>query len=182
MKGLAIGDGLCDPPHQLDYGDFLYQVGLLDESDRNLVELRSEMAKISMKNQQWHLASNVRRFFSLFASSFFFRLFCELSDVAKPLLRNEIRSILNFFTRKLIYLHRKNFVKSTTYLIKYLSSNFFSETVIFTKFLLKLRVNFRNFHNHNVEFTKLLYHGFLKNFCENNLFSEEFCCKIDFTK
>ena len=63
LKGLAIGDGLCDPPHQLDYGDFLYQVGLLDESDRNLVELRGEMAKIAMKNEQWHLASNVRRFF-----------------------------------------------------------------------------------------------------------------------
>ena len=29
LKGLAIGDGLCDPSNQLDYGDFLYQVGLL---------------------------------------------------------------------------------------------------------------------------------------------------------
>ena len=25
LKGLAIGDGLCDPPNQMDYGDFLYQ-------------------------------------------------------------------------------------------------------------------------------------------------------------
>ena len=83
LKGLAIGDGLCDPPHQMDYGDFLYQVGLLDESDRNLVELRGEMAKIAMKNEQWHLASNVRRFFLLPPS--FSDFFCELSDVAKPL-------------------------------------------------------------------------------------------------
>merc|ERR1719361_2782237 len=57
LKGLAIGDGLCDPPNQMDYGDFLYQVGLLDEADRNVVQMHSKMAKIAMGNEQWHLAS-----------------------------------------------------------------------------------------------------------------------------
>ena len=36
------------------------QVGLLDEADRNLVQMHSEMAKISMDNEQWHLASSVK--------------------------------------------------------------------------------------------------------------------------
>ena len=69
LKGLAIGDGLCDPPNQMDYGDFLYQVGLLDETDRNLVQMHSEMAKISMDNEQWHLASSVKIHLT---NSFFF--------------------------------------------------------------------------------------------------------------
>ena len=28
LKGLAIGDGLTDPIHQMSYGDFLFQTGL----------------------------------------------------------------------------------------------------------------------------------------------------------
>ncbi|XP_011312849.1 venom serine carboxypeptidase [Fopius arisanus] len=30
LKGLAIGNGLTDPIHQLNYGDYLYQLGLID--------------------------------------------------------------------------------------------------------------------------------------------------------
>lgn len=59
LKGLAIGDGLCDPPNQLDYADFLYQVGLLDEADRDLVSERTDMAKMAMESQQWHKATDV---------------------------------------------------------------------------------------------------------------------------
>jgi hypothetical protein len=59
LKGLAIGDGLCDPLHQMDYGDFLYQVGLLDESDRTEVDKHADLAKISMELEQWHQATTV---------------------------------------------------------------------------------------------------------------------------
>ncbi|XP_033167670.1 venom serine carboxypeptidase [Drosophila mauritiana] len=31
LKGVAIGNGLSDPLHQLKYGDYLYQLGLIDE-------------------------------------------------------------------------------------------------------------------------------------------------------
>ncbi|RWR99926.1 putative serine carboxypeptidase CPVL-like protein, partial [Dinothrombium tinctorium] len=34
LKGIAIGDGLCDPETMIDYGDFLYQIGLVDELQR----------------------------------------------------------------------------------------------------------------------------------------------------
>lgn len=30
LKGLAIGNGLTDPVNQLNYGDYLYQIGLID--------------------------------------------------------------------------------------------------------------------------------------------------------
>ncbi|XP_058828791.1 venom serine carboxypeptidase [Topomyia yanbarensis] len=32
LQGLAIGNGLCDPFHQLVYGDYLYQLGLIDSN------------------------------------------------------------------------------------------------------------------------------------------------------
>jgi len=35
LKGVAIGDGLVDPINQLDYGDMLYGVGLVDAEQRN---------------------------------------------------------------------------------------------------------------------------------------------------
>jgi len=57
LKGLAIGDGLCDPLHQMDYGDFLYQVGLLDDSDKAEVDKHADLAKISMELEQWHQAT-----------------------------------------------------------------------------------------------------------------------------
>jgi hypothetical protein len=62
FKGMAIGDGLCDPVTMLDYGDFLYDVGLLDEVQRDLfrkkqVEIRSYIAK-----GLWQKAYMVRDF------------------------------------------------------------------------------------------------------------------------
>ncbi|RWS18402.1 putative serine carboxypeptidase CPVL-like protein, partial [Leptotrombidium deliense] len=34
LKGIAIGDGLTDPETMFDYGDYLYQIGLIDEKQR----------------------------------------------------------------------------------------------------------------------------------------------------
>lgn len=36
LKGLAIGNGLTDPENQLLYGDYLYQLGLIDINGREL--------------------------------------------------------------------------------------------------------------------------------------------------
>ncbi|ROT70561.1 putative serine carboxypeptidase CPVL isoform X2 [Penaeus vannamei] len=51
LKGMAIGDGLCDPVSMVDYGDFLYQVGLIDDLD--LIYFKQESAKaVDFINQQ----------------------------------------------------------------------------------------------------------------------------------
>lgn len=34
LKGLTIGNGLSDPLHQFNYGDYLYQLGLIDTNGR----------------------------------------------------------------------------------------------------------------------------------------------------
>uniref|UniRef100_U5EN01 Carboxypeptidase n=1 Tax=Corethrella appendiculata TaxID=1370023 RepID=U5EN01_9DIPT len=36
LQGIAIGNGLSDPLHQLKYGDYLYQLGLIDVRGRDL--------------------------------------------------------------------------------------------------------------------------------------------------
>lgn len=36
LKGIAIGNGLSDPIHQLKYGDYLYQLGLIDINARQV--------------------------------------------------------------------------------------------------------------------------------------------------
>lgn len=44
LKGLAIGNGLVDPIHQLNYGDFLYHLGLIDFNGRDMfVDYQNEI-------------------------------------------------------------------------------------------------------------------------------------------
>uniref|UniRef100_A0A1B0D2X8 Carboxypeptidase n=1 Tax=Phlebotomus papatasi TaxID=29031 RepID=A0A1B0D2X8_PHLPP len=38
LKGMAIGNGFSDPVHQLNYGDYLYQIGLIDDNARKKFE------------------------------------------------------------------------------------------------------------------------------------------------
>ena len=52
LKGLAIGDGLCDPINQLDYGHFLYNVGLVSARARDqLLQLQNKTAEYIHRGQ-----------------------------------------------------------------------------------------------------------------------------------
>ena len=59
LKGLAIGDGLCDPIHQMDYGDFLFQVGFVDENGRNMLQNMTQLTKQYIKSRSWERATDV---------------------------------------------------------------------------------------------------------------------------
>ena len=59
LKGLAIGDGLSDPVHQLSYGEFLFQVGLVDENDRDALIGMSKISKQYIKQGRWAEAADV---------------------------------------------------------------------------------------------------------------------------
>ncbi|XP_071518889.1 probable serine carboxypeptidase CPVL, partial [Panulirus ornatus] len=56
LKGMAIGDGLCDPVTMTDYGDFLYNIGLIDEINLQYFKQQSELAISLINKQQWHKA------------------------------------------------------------------------------------------------------------------------------
>ncbi|XP_071441085.1 venom serine carboxypeptidase-like [Hetaerina americana] len=40
LKGLAIGNGLCDPEHMLKYSSYLYQIGLIDTHTRDIFQAK----------------------------------------------------------------------------------------------------------------------------------------------
>ena len=59
---MAIGDGLCDPITMTDYGDFLYQVGLIDEKDRDYFKSQGDLVVNLIKEKKWHKAFEVSNF------------------------------------------------------------------------------------------------------------------------
>jgi len=56
FKGMAIGDGLCDPVTMTDYGDFLFGIGLIDEADRDYFQNVSQLIVQSINNDNTQLA------------------------------------------------------------------------------------------------------------------------------
>ncbi|KAJ8710981.1 hypothetical protein PYW07_008223 [Mythimna separata] len=53
MKGIAIGNGLSDPEHQLVYGKYLYQIGLIDSNGAKLFEQYENKTKQYIKQGKW---------------------------------------------------------------------------------------------------------------------------------
>jgi len=62
LKGLAIGDGLCDPMHQWEYGDYAYQTGLVSAWDRDILHNMSATAKKYLSEGETSLFDAVRTF------------------------------------------------------------------------------------------------------------------------
>jgi len=58
LKGIAVGDGLIDPISQLAYGDYLYNIGLIDEKQKAVLDAESEKAYGFIKNKDWKGALN----------------------------------------------------------------------------------------------------------------------------
>jgi len=56
LKGIAIGDGLCDPRTMTDYGDFLYSVGLANAKDRDVFRARQKIIQQDIDNKDWMAA------------------------------------------------------------------------------------------------------------------------------
>lgn len=56
FKGMAIGDGLCDPVTMTDYGDFLFSIGLIDEVDRGYFRNISQLMVKSIQQGNTELA------------------------------------------------------------------------------------------------------------------------------
>ncbi|XP_024084194.1 venom serine carboxypeptidase-like [Cimex lectularius] len=57
LKGIAIGNGLCDPENMLDYGDYLFQLGLLDLNGRDqFISLQNNVVSL-IKEQNYDAAS-----------------------------------------------------------------------------------------------------------------------------
>ena len=59
LKGIAIGDGLCDPLNQAGMADFLFETGLLDTPDRKRLQEMEVKAKEAVNEKDWTTATDV---------------------------------------------------------------------------------------------------------------------------
>ena len=59
LKGLAIGDGLYNPDHQLDYSNHLYEIGLADEIQKQHYKELYTIAVLDNKNGNLAKAAKV---------------------------------------------------------------------------------------------------------------------------
>ncbi|KAL3269550.1 hypothetical protein HHI36_008615 [Cryptolaemus montrouzieri] len=51
LKGLAIGNGWTDPINQMDFGEYLFQHGIVDSNTKNIMDGRRDLA-IQLINQE----------------------------------------------------------------------------------------------------------------------------------
>lgn len=56
---MAIGNGLCDPEHMLKYGDYLYQIGLIDVNGRTVFHKMEDVAVKYIQEKKWNEAFDV---------------------------------------------------------------------------------------------------------------------------
>ncbi|KAG8297544.1 hypothetical protein J6590_033068 [Homalodisca vitripennis] len=68
LSGMAIGNGFLDPQHQFDWGDFLYQIGLIDYVGKEEVDSLYQNFVNHTKSEEWEEANrifwtNIRKFY-----------------------------------------------------------------------------------------------------------------------
>ncbi|XP_013195146.2 venom serine carboxypeptidase-like [Amyelois transitella] len=58
LKGLGIGNGFSDPVHQIEYGEYLSQIGLIDFNQKKVFEDYQAEIKYNIEQERWANAIN----------------------------------------------------------------------------------------------------------------------------
>nr|AEE62766.1 unknown [Dendroctonus ponderosae] len=53
LQGVLIGDGWTDPIHQMDYGPFVYNTGLVSEDVKKVIDRHRDAAIAAIEAEQW---------------------------------------------------------------------------------------------------------------------------------
>lgn len=53
LKGVSIGNGFCDPVNMLNYGDYLLEIGLIDQNGRDIFTGKRDEAVELIKQGKW---------------------------------------------------------------------------------------------------------------------------------
>lgn len=56
FQGMAIGNGFSDPVNQVNYGDYLYQLGIIDSNTRDVFHKFEQQGVNYIKNKDWKKA------------------------------------------------------------------------------------------------------------------------------
>ncbi|KAJ2940208.1 hypothetical protein O0L34_g11775 [Tuta absoluta] len=53
LQGLALGNAFCDPINQIDYGSYLYQLGLIDDNQKKIFRDMQNDIQSAIKQKDW---------------------------------------------------------------------------------------------------------------------------------
>ncbi|XP_026289903.1 venom serine carboxypeptidase-like [Frankliniella occidentalis] len=53
LRGLAVGNPHAEPESMLEYGDYLYQIGLVDEAGRRQLDERRDVVRDLLQQRRW---------------------------------------------------------------------------------------------------------------------------------
>jgi len=117
LAGMGIGDGWMSPYHNTRYGEFLYQVGLVDENVRDECLLREEETQRLIDTQQWYEAwRSWNNEFSYFMNEMDYSYYYEITQAAYDPSEDNYEDFLNFeSTRKAIHVGGLQFGSGNVY-------------------------------------------------------------------
>ncbi|XP_048749568.2 probable serine carboxypeptidase CPVL isoform X2 [Ostrea edulis] len=82
FKGMAIGDGLCDPETMMgQYAPFMYSIGLLDEKQRAYFQDMTDKATVYIRNKDFRSAFNIFNALILGGSESYFYNVTNVDDL-----------------------------------------------------------------------------------------------------
>ncbi|KFM61848.1 putative serine carboxypeptidase CPVL, partial [Stegodyphus mimosarum] len=56
LKGISVGNGMCDPETMMDYGDYLYQLGLVDRQQASMMRKLSKSIVRHIRKKEYYKA------------------------------------------------------------------------------------------------------------------------------
>ncbi|XP_054262082.1 venom serine carboxypeptidase-like [Macrosteles quadrilineatus] len=72
LHGLFIGNGMVDPVNMLHYGDYLYQLGLVDSNGKKMFQQYEKIIAEKISSQQWTKATEI---FSMMVMDYYYSNF-----------------------------------------------------------------------------------------------------------
>lgn len=63
LQGLAMGNALTDPINMLNYADFAYQLGFIDDSERVYMQTLEEAVRQAHRRDFFNVSQDIMRYF-----------------------------------------------------------------------------------------------------------------------
>ena len=79
FSGMGIGDGLCDPISMTNYGDYLYEVGMIGYKERRHFQEMEKGARENIQQGNWRIAGEANYLSAISVSGLSLFTLCCLS-------------------------------------------------------------------------------------------------------
>lgn len=117
LKGLAIGDGFTDPINQLNFGDYLYQLGLIDSNAVKMFEKTQNEGIECLKNRDFMCGFKV---FNTLLGDYFYGLTGFRNSYNYLKIDDDDTSAMGIFlqksqTRRAIHVGNKSYESTNVY-------------------------------------------------------------------